>query len=205
MSHLLLDNCHHNHCCHGNYTEVINQMMKTINQLQVKVDELSPKTWNGIVEFGGESNSTWYKTTDINNTTNQGKTYSTDVLFSNAQDIDSNIYIENNIISQSIQNLTQNEYEKIYNSTNCTIKLYSATDSATFTKVCCTPGVSYFMGMFSNDAINGSNYRLLLIKTNNEFKLGWYTARRNSTNLDTMIGNVSSSQSVSINMMITYT
>ena len=215
MSYLLLDNYHHNHCCHGAYTETINQMMKTINQLQVKVDELSPKTWNGTVEFGGSDakyrwvyNETLILDNDYGTNISAGSTMSSIV-----GSIDGNANplwacVPNRITSHKISNLSRDVFDKIYNSTSATIRFKHSNliDDYVLTKVFTRTNKNsiktiQFISNSEWNVVNSGASRASLNINGDDCVLIWDTHRRNTMEIDEIIGDSNSISAFNITIV----
>ena len=179
MSHLLLDNCHHNHCCHGAYTETINQMMKTINNLSLELsnikselDKVKPKEVKFSTTFGDCAYTS-------------GKDISSIFGYS-----DKTLYIQDTyaiINSTAISpELTAEVFDNAYKSNYCIFKIqtkYSNLEYSTYTRVY-TDNASNtieFIGNISTKYINGYQYRVILKKdTKDNISLEWRSIGKGS-------------------------
>ena len=183
MSYLLLDNCHHSHCCHGNYTEIINQMMKTINTMKTELDNLKVRESTVKVTF----KTTWEGTIIENHnplvevtTLLVGKVgYGDDRL---------TVGVQNRLQSKSVTNIDETLFNQLYNSSNCRLKIKNGNYDCVFTKCYSNSGTLInFIGGFVSNAINGTNFRVSLSKGSNSFSISWYTIYAGAHSLDDVL------------------
>lgn len=175
MSYLLLDNCHHNHCCHGAYTETINTLIRQVNDLQNRVTNneliiksLQPKYTSVTIVFDNWVHEDTPGTFTVQNS--EDKNVVVNIGLYN--------YIRGYIYDKEFAN--SDIYKNIHDSLSCCAKLSykdkNNNDIETiYHKVQGNGGTGIgFTGSFYGMIANSSTYRLSLNKKEDYIDCSWY-------------------------------